>query len=281
MKLKITARALRRIHQSAQAVQGLECFGILAAQAGDETVTEAVLLPAEVSATHAEAAPEAMVQCFTALRSEQLESRGIFHSHGLSGVFHSATDRATMDRLLPQMAAGCMRPLRTAWRAPVVTAQDTAEVPMADGRTRSFVLLGRAIPGTAARERVRWVSISYRFRAPGGPARAVIDEGRIRLEGDGVVITLGIPDGVELACRTEDNTPVSIASVYSIVVNGRGEQMAECLEAYEFNGVRFTRLAPCEIEVEDGPSHNERALVRKSARPLLAVSARQRNERRE
>jgi len=45
---------------------------------------------------------------------------------------------------------------------------------------------------------------------------------------------------------------VRVAHVYSIVVNSRGHEFAECMEVHDLHGTRFSRRVTCEIEVVDG-----------------------------
>jgi len=169
MKLKITEHALKKIHGYARKTPELECLGLLAGRPRCEAVTEAVLLPATVSAAHAEAAPEDIVRTVELLRFKQCVIKGMWHSHGQFDVFHSGTDCETTGRLLPQMATSCYERPQTAVRAPVVTHQDEVSVVQANGRTLRVVLLGRPIHGTAARERARWTSVSFEFLPSGGP----------------------------------------------------------------------------------------------------------------
>src|SRR5689334_11307878 len=101
--LPIHTETFRQISTAAAACSPNECMGILAAPRGARALTHAVALPAQASMAHAEASPGALKACASNLRTRGLVPRGIYHSHGLSSVFHSGTDRATMLRLLPAM----------------------------------------------------------------------------------------------------------------------------------------------------------------------------------
>src|SRR5262249_12879708 len=75
------------------------------------------------------------------------------------------------------------------------------------------------------------------------------DAGHLRLNGGGVVITLGLPEGATLTSRIIDLSPVRIACLYSLVVNRHRETYAEVLTVYDLDGQSFTEQHPCAVEI--------------------------------
>lgn len=254
--LTITRQLIDRIRSAALAAGANECMGLLASPLGSGAVTEMCLLPATASVAHAEAAPAAIKQCAEELLARRLVPRGIWHSHAHGAVFHSQTDQSTMHRLLPAMAAWNFERPRVSLLAPTITAPDTAVLPIVDGRILTFSLLGAPIPGMEAHERTAWAGITISFGEAQPEPRAIFAATHLQLEGGGVVATLGIPDGTSVTSRKEDSVPLSIARVYSLVVNRWGAACAECLMIYEIDGHSLTQQQPCPIEIIEDVSRS-------------------------
>lgn len=251
--LHITRHLLEQIQLAAVYADGRECMGLLASPAGSTVITEMRLLPAVVSASSAEAAPMAIKRCAEELTTHSLVPRGLFHSHGHFGVFHSSTDQSTLGRLLPAMAAWSFKRLPARVLAPTVTGPDEAVLPMADGHVLTFMLLGPPIPGVEANERAAWTSIHTHFveTSPQEP-QARHTAIHLHLEGGGMAVTLAVPEGASISCRKEDFAPLRVACLYSLVVNSRGEACAEALFVYDIDGQCLTQQEACEIKmVED------------------------------
>ncbi len=249
-KLRITAEAIAAVRKAAEAAGQDECMGVLAGRAGTDLVTEAMVLPAEASACHAEAEPLGIARTLAAIAERGLVPKGIFHSHACLGVFHSGTDEATIRRLFPQMATQDFRRPKPGTLAPTIES-DRAVVPLPDGRCLEVTLLGQRIPETNAHERVSWGKgeISFEPDAVGADV-GITDQGsRLRVASGGVVMTLPVPEDATLTISKVDRALYRIAHVYSLVVNRAGGAEARCLAVYALNGERIVREAACELEV--------------------------------
>ncbi len=249
--LKITQSAMTRVLAAARKADKQECMGLLAAPRDSSIVTVMQLLPATASEAYATADPVAIKQCAEALLARRLVPRGLWHSHGYFSVFHSATDHTTLHRLLPAMAPWSFERPRPTILAPTVTASDTATLSTVDGQVLRFSLLGTAIPGLEAYERVRWDSISTRFVETDQAPQARFEATCLHLEGGGVVISLGIPEGASVICQKEDNAPFRCARLYSLVINSAGERCAECLIIHDIEGRSLVQQEPCNIDVSE------------------------------
>lgn len=253
--LSIAPRTLDRILAAARVADDQECMGLLAGPSGSPIVTAMLRLPATASSAHAMAEPTAILQSAEVLRARHLVPKGLWHSHGRFGVFHSGTDHATLNRLLPAMAPWNFERPRAAILAPTVTAPDAALLPTLDGQVWHFSLLGAAIPDLDAHEQAVWDSIVTHFTKTEGEPRAVFAVTHLHLEGGGVALTLEIPEGASVVCQKQDRASFRHASLYSLVVNSRSEQCAECLIVYEIDDQYLTQQEPCEvatIEDDDG-----------------------------
>jgi proteasome lid subunit RPN8/RPN11 len=88
---RIARGALEQMLEAARENPGHECCGLLAGRDGSITNT----FPAQnalASATAYEIAPRALFAIFREIRAQNLEFRGIYHSHPETGNIPSATD---------------------------------------------------------------------------------------------------------------------------------------------------------------------------------------------
>jgi len=240
-------RTFARILAAARVADDQECMGLLAGSSSSPVVTAMLQLPATASSAHAMAEPAAILQGAEALRARRLVPKGLWHSHGRFGVFHSGTDHATLRRLLPAMAPWNFERPRAAILAPTVTAPDAALLPTLDGQVWHFALLGAALPDREAHERVVWDSMRTHFTKTEDEPRAVLAMTHLHLEGGGVALTLGIPEGASVICQQQDRASLRRASLYSLVVNSQGDQCAECLMVYDLDGQSLTQQEPCAV----------------------------------
>lgn len=249
--LIISKQLFDRIVRHAKRSAPDECMGLLArrSQGHPGLVTAACLLPAVATPSKAEASPIDIRSAVVGLMGRGLVPFGLWHSHGGGGVHHSTVDDETTLRLLPAMAEmnferPCTMPL-----VPCVTAPDEADLPLPDGTTLHFTLLGRALPGLDARERIAWSSISARFRDEKARPRAVHGNGRLHLIGGPVVLSLGLPYGSTLESRVVDRAPVRSARLFSLVVNTDGEAYTEVLVMHDIEGRPIIGKQTCALEI--------------------------------
>lgn len=249
--LRIARRAAEQIHAWAREAGRDECMGLLAAPASRPVgkVTAAIRLPAAASAGHAEASPLAIAKATEYLRQRGLLPVGLWHSHGALEVFHSHTDDNTVVRLLPAMAEALFRGPRPNVLAPTVVGPDRAVLPLPDGRLMTFTLLGPEAADTGFYERACWAGASCTFdRAPTAP-RAVQRPGVLRLGAGGVWLSLVIPEGATITSRAEDVAPWRAATLFSLVVNRRGDSYAEALEVVDVGGRTLMEKKQCPVDV--------------------------------
>ena len=210
VRLSITAAVLHQIVAAAKQAGSNECVGLLAtpAKCHARLVTAACVLPANASASHAEAEPAALRDAANVLTAHGLKPIGLWHSHGNFGVFHSGTDDDTALRLLPAMADWSFeRPAHTT-AAPVVTESDVAVLPLRDGRLLRITVLGPEIPGDElGRERLAWTRVQVTFFSDKQIVQAVHEGDTLRLLAGGVCLTLGVPENATLSSAVEDRAP--------------------------------------------------------------------------
>jgi proteasome lid subunit RPN8/RPN11 len=248
MTLTIEGETLERVFVAAANASGNECMGLLASERASAAITHMCLLPATASATHAEAAPLALRQNVEQMLAKGLIPRGIWHSHGAMSVFHSGTDHATMERLLPAMAPWNFERPPHAVTSPAVTAPDSAVLPLNDGRLMVFTIIGEPLPGGYGHELGRWGGMSTHFVGkPSTQPRASFDGAKLDLESNGIRIELAIAEGATVQICVDDKAPYRTSTLYSLVVNTRRDRFAECLEVMEFGGRCQTRVAACEV----------------------------------
>jgi proteasome lid subunit RPN8/RPN11 len=243
--LDIAEKIMDRILCAAREAGSDECMGLLASSPGDGPVTHSHPLEADASTARAEADPLEMKRAAGELRSLGLVPRGLWHSHGEGRVFHSGTDHDTMRTLLPAMAAWNFERSKPAASAPVVTGPDTAVLPLPDGRARVLTLRGPWIADLGAYAPVEWAGIRVRFGA--GERRAVVEDGAVLLEGGGVTLELGIPEGASVDCAKADPAGTRVAKLYSLVVNARGEAVAERLVVTELGAETLFDQRECGV----------------------------------
>lgn len=237
----------------ARAAGRIECMGLLASpMAGScPEITAACLLPAQASRSHAVAEPVVIKQAMVKLQAGRLRPRGLWHSHADHPVYSSATDNLTVARLLPAMAEWNFQRPRPAWLAPVVTGPDQAVLPLLDGQSLHFTLLGPEVPGLEANEQVAWSGITTSFSQQCRP-RVLQEADLLRLEAGGVTLTLGIPEGASLRSQRQEIAAVRTAQMGSLVVNNRGESYAEVLVIHDLGGQALMHKEPCAVElIED------------------------------
>lgn len=246
--LKITEPVLEAILRAAKSAASLECMGLLASGIGDQSViTAACLLPAQASGSHAEADPVALRQAAESFFARRQRPAGLWHSHGNHGVFHSATDDHTVVRLLPAMAEWNFHRPALPVTVPTVTEQDSAVIPLDDGRWLRLILKGLAIPGMAgAHERAAWESIEVKFSQQKCGPQAIHESTFLRLLAGGVELRLGLPEGATLVSTIEDPATVRSARLFSLVVNRRGDKYAEAVTVHDLHGESYVSKRPCQ-----------------------------------
>ncbi len=250
--LLITTAALDRIQRFAWQAGRDECVGLLASPwaANGPEITAALLLPARTSPVAAEAAPLAIRKAAQRLRHTRHRPRGLFHSHAAASCFHSFTDRETILRLLPAMAAWNFASPPGAVRVPRVTGPDTAELPAPGGGAWQYTLQGPPLASADAFATVAWAGVETHFGAPGSSPRAIHDGRRLRLEAGGVSLVLHLPpDGVTLQVQEAHRAGLQMAVVFSLVVNHRGEHAAAALVILDWNGRSLLFPAECNVQV--------------------------------
>jgi hypothetical protein len=261
--LTLTQSVMHRIDAATRAAGSLECLGLLASAPGADAITSMQVLPSRASVASAEAAPLAIKHAADALAARGLIARGLWHSHGHLPVFHSGTDRATLQRVLPAMApaAGTRA---CAIRVPAVEAPDAAVLPLADGRCLSVVLIADPIAGTEFCEPLRWTHVTVGYGRTGDAPSATLAASGLVLAARGVVLSLGIPDGARVEMRMAERALARVAALYSLVVNTRRDRYAQCLLVADVGGERFTRLADCDVVVRPDGGMAGDALDRQS-----------------
>jgi hypothetical protein len=137
---------------------------------------------------------------------------------------------------------------------PAVTAPDEAWLPRPDGTALAFTLVGPPIPGLDAHEKARWGSVTTRFRDRAVAPRAILKDGELHLFGGPVVLALGLPPDSTVSSRIVEASPLRVATMFSLVVNVRGETYCEALTVHDVDGRTFTEMDPCAIEVVDQPN---------------------------
>lgn len=243
--LSVTATAMDRILRAAREAGSDECMGLLASPPGDGPVTQSHLLDAEASCSRAEAGPMELRRAAGELRALGLVPRGLWHSHGQGRVFHSATDHQTLRTLLPALAAWNFERATPLASAPAVTGPDSAMLPLADGRARVLTLRGPWLPELTAYAPAEWSGISVKFGAR--ERGVVVEDGLVRVAGGGVTLELGIPEGASLDCAKADPSGPRVAKLYSLVVNTRGEAVAERLVAIEVGAETLFKEQECGV----------------------------------
>jgi hypothetical protein len=228
-------------------------MGLLGSRKRDRSgvVTHAFRLRAEASLARAVADPEGIAKALAQLREQGMICCGFYHSHVGFSAYHSSVDDSTMTRLLPGMADDNFVRPGSPHTAPVVTAPDEAMLPLADGTTLAFTLSGPSIPVLDAHEKARWTSVATLFRDRGVHAQAIQKDERLFLCSGPVILALGLPPCATLSSRIVDASPLRVATMYSLVVNIRGETYCEALTLHDVKGRSFSEMGPCAIEVVD------------------------------
>jgi proteasome lid subunit RPN8/RPN11 len=247
--LRMTKETMAYILDAARAANGNETMGLLAGRRGSDAVTDARVLQANASGTYAEAEPMTIKRCADELVTSRLIPKGLWHSHGNLGVFHSGIDNRTMKQLLPAMAPWNFERPRPMVPAPTVTDMDSAVLPLPDSQVLRFTLLEPPINGMEGNTRVQWSDISTRFGDVLEKPRAILEDDHLVLEGGSVLLLLGIPEGASITSRKEDHAPLRIATLYSLVVNNHGKTHAECLVVHDIDGYQVLQQEPCTIVI--------------------------------
>jgi proteasome lid subunit RPN8/RPN11 len=238
-----------------------ECMGLLASCRYERSgvITHAFLLKAEASLARAVADPQGIAEAVARLRQRGMVPRGFWHSHVDFSAHHSSVDDSTMTRLLPGMAEeNFVRPA-SLYRVPTVTASDEALLPLPDGTALAFTLVGPPIPGLDAHEKARWGSVTTWFRHQAVSPQAIQRDGHLYLSGGPVVLAIGLPAEATLHSHVVEASPLRVATMFSLVVNVRGETYCEALTVHDVNGRTFTEMDPCAIEVVDRPEASGQA----------------------
>jgi proteasome lid subunit RPN8/RPN11 len=256
MPLLLTERSMGLIHGLARRNPTLEVMGILTSASDSPTITDAYVLPAEASNSHAEAAPLAIREAAVRIRNAGQVPRGLFHSHANHGVFHSSTDCRTIERLLPALADWYFEP-PSAPTPPAVTSAHLAELQLPDGRVMRFELCPDGIAVVPIDTLPLWTGIQY-SRSPESGCVAKQDARTLVLESAGVKVSLGLPDESILISRI-DPPAARISRLFSLVVNAKGASEAKCLIVAEIGAETFLRFDPCEITTVAGEPNRSSA----------------------
>lgn len=253
--VRISASAMRRLHQLQTAAGADEFMALLTRRKGSDVITGGVRLKSEASASHAIAGPQAIAQTLQFIRARGEEAAALGHGHGNYPVFHSGTDQNTHQNLLIALAQpNAVRP-SPAVSVPAIAAQDEAVLPLVDGRLYVVRLLGRALPELGGHERGRWAGVTIRYCAESTQpeARVALEAGQVVLQGGGIVLSLGCNDTDTVTVAKVDRSAFWSATVPSIVVNRRGEVFCEVLVVHQLGARQFTELLPGRVvEVKDG-----------------------------
>jgi hypothetical protein len=175
--------------------------------------------------------------------------RGYWHSHVEFLTHHSSVDDATMTRLLPGMADDNFICPAFRQMAPIVIGCDEAWLPLPDGTALVFTLVGPPIPALGAHEKAHWGAVTTRFLDHAAAPRAVQRNGHLYLAGGSVMLALGLPSDATLSSRLVEAAPVRVATMFSLVINLRGETFSEALTVRDVHGRTYTEMGPCAIEV--------------------------------
>jgi proteasome lid subunit RPN8/RPN11 len=248
--LNLTTDLMARIDAQADEAGVNECMALLASPPSADAINDMEMLEATASPSSALAAPLAVKHAVDALRSRGLVPRGIWHSHGHGPVFHSGTDHATIDRLLPAMAEWCVERDPPTVATPAIDGPDSAVLPLPDGRLIRLALRPTPVPDSEMLEPQRWSRVDVDLLDASEAASVVITAAHLRLGAGHVALRLGIPDAVTVETTTVDPEQTRIARLYSLVVNAHQERYAQCLVVVERAGDSITHLGDCPIHVD-------------------------------
>ncbi len=259
---RVTRRVLTATCRHARSAAPNECIGLLASHKHDRSgiVTHVFRLRAEASLTRAVADPQGIAKVVAQSREQEMSCRGFYHSHVKLSAHHSSIDDSTMTRLLPGMAEDNFVRPGFSHRAPTVTAPDEAMLPLVDGTSRTFTLSGPPIPGLNAYEKAQWTSVSTLFRDRKVQPKAIQEDDRLFLCSGPIVLALGLPPGATVSSRIVDASPLRVATMFSLVVNIRGEIYCEALTVHDVNGRSFIEMGPCAVDVVDEPEAKGRSI---------------------
>jgi len=247
MTVRIHSQVLRELHSTARAHGSDECMGLLIGDPGEQAIAGAYLLEAESSPGHAEAEPITLKRAAAEIRAGGQIVRGIFHSHGKHPVFHSATDHATVARILPALAETNFE--RSGTRpTPWLAGPGHAVLPLADGRVRTYAL---SAPPDSLDPAPDWTHVRFERRET-EKNTAVHTAESLVLAAGGLALTLGLPDGATLSAVVSDPATARLARLFSVVVNCSGDFEAMCLIVAEVGAESFEKLLPCEILAVEG-----------------------------
>jgi hypothetical protein len=151
-------------------------------------------------------------------------------------VFESPTDATTLVRLAPVLAAHHFRRPRTTELAPTVCGPARAILPTRDGPTLGFELEGPAIAGLDASELAAWAGVRVGFDTNRRIPSASVGADVLELAGAGVVLSLELPASASVRCRRLDTAPYRTATVYSLIVNARGDRTAVAVVVHDLMG---------------------------------------------
>ena len=247
--LRIADPMLRRIHALAHAAGKLECMGLLARKPDEDFASVALPLPSESTRASAVAAPLHIAQTIAKLQHDGLVPIGLYHSHGDFAVFHSGTDDETTRRMLPSFASFNFK-RRAVCGPPLIRSCDEAILPQSDGYQLRILLTGESIVGTSDRLRLRWAHVSVHYPNDGdGEPQLTISRDTLILSNCDIAIHLRLPAGGAVAIIREENDAVyKVATMFSLVVNNRGDEHCERLVVREIQGESIVELGPCQIE---------------------------------
>ena len=242
MRLLINVEVMEKVKEMARRAGPFECSGLLASAPTDEEVTAAFELEGNAGLGRVDVAPAALAQMGRSLADRGLIPRGIWHSHGLGPVFHSAIDRETTTRLLRTVAEWRLGPHAMLPSAPLLLSATEALLPDGGNLLRIQVegSTSGASPGSC-----RW---EVGFLEEEALPHLLWQGGCLTLRAGRVELNLKVPEGAALRCAREA-VPVLVGSAFSLVVNARGEACAYCLRICELDGEQFWREERCEIEV--------------------------------
>ena len=251
LDLSIERTVLHFLKQCAAQIPHHEYIGLLAAEPGSHIITSACLLPSHATGGSAIAAPESIKQAMADLDSSGRRPIGLVHSHGRHSTYHSSRDdRTLLGWLAAAIAHWTLEAVSSDSCAPQLCGDALAILPQPRGRTLSARLVGPPLADLGNLP-ARWTQI-----APidvGGSTRTGIElhDGILKLFGGGSGFELGIPDSATLMLSI---APAEIrrGRVVSLVLNARGETLAEAFDVVDAKGRLTIDRGPCQLELVGG-----------------------------
>jgi hypothetical protein len=243
-KLKIAAQTMQGLVDLAAFRPHLENFCLLATPANATSlITTFCKLPAEATGSSAIASGVLIRGALERIEAIDNVAVGVCHSHGRHTVFHSGTDDRMIELLFPMLAAKSLQP-RGMSLEPQLLDQDRAQVVTQDGRLLQVRLCGEDFGAGFARR--AWLSFHVVMHDLCQP-HVRYAHPWVEVVGQRSTLVLGVPD----LCKVDITTafaPHRAATLYSMVVNGRGDTCAEGVTVFDLNGHTLIEREVVEIE---------------------------------